>query len=81
MKTSLLKEQINQLYKKTKNLEEQNSKLIIALSYQMSWKMRDGSPCCCPAGSTEGDYNETKKMPTHHSTACEMARKALSDSQ
>jgi hypothetical protein len=52
-------------------------RLLRALKLRMPWKMRDGSPCCCPAGEKEGGNNEPKKMPTVHASVCEDARAAL----
>ena len=49
-----------------------------ALKMQASWKMRDGSPCACPAGKNEDEPRG--KMPTMHSTACGYLRAALSES-
>lgn len=41
----------------------------------LPWRMRDGSPCGCPAGK---DEDEPKgKMPALHSTACQDMREAL----
>ena len=55
--------------------ETHAGELLEALRFQVSWIMRDGSPCCCPAGK---DEDEPKgKMPTQHSTACQMIRTAL----
>ena len=52
-----------------------HEELIKALKAQMSWRMRDGSLCTCPAGK---DEDEPKgKMPVLHSTGCEIARDAL----
>ena len=52
-----------------------HEELVEALKGLMSWKMRDGSPCYCPAGKDEDEPHG--KMPTIHSTACLMARSAL----
>ena len=41
----------------------------------MSWRMRDGTCCGCPAGEDEDEMRG--KMPTIHSTACEEARSAI----
>ena len=49
--------------------------LLQALIGLMSWQMRDGSKCCCPAGINE--WEQTGKMPVNHSTACESARAAI----
>jgi len=49
--------------------------LLKAIEGLMCWKMRDGSPCCCPAGRDE--WEPKGKMPTEHSTACMMAREAI----
>ena len=46
-----------------------------ALEMQIQWRMRDGSPCACPAGRNEDEPRG--KMPTLHSTACEDLRAAL----
>lgn len=51
--------------------------LLGALQMQMSWKMRDGTPCCCPAGEHEDDMPRPKKMPTVHASNCVEARAAL----
>ncbi len=51
--------------------------LVRALKLQMSWTMRDGTPCNCPAGENEGDFDQPKKMPTVHASHCEDARAAL----
>jgi hypothetical protein len=53
----------------------ENERLREALKMQMYWVMRDGTPCGCPAGANEDERKG--KMPTAHTTACEMARKAL----
>jgi len=49
--------------------------LLDALEALMCWKIRDGSPCCCPAGIDEDDPNGP--MPTVHSTVCQQARAAI----
>ena len=49
--------------------------LLRALKFQASWTMRDGTPCACPAGSDECEPKG--KMPTMHSTSCEMLRAAI----
>lgn len=55
--------------------------LMEALMGLASWKMRDGSPCFCPAGRHEDETPHSqlyvKEMPTFHSTACEDARAAI----
>lgn len=56
-------------------LAADNARLRAALSGLMSWTMRDGTPCGCPAGREESEPR--KRMPTTHSTACEDARAAL----
>ena len=61
---------------------EDNRPLIIAapemlraLKCLADWRMRDGTPCFCPAGK---DEDEPKgRMPTLHSTSCEIARAAI----
>jgi len=55
--------------------ETHAGELLEALRFQVSWIMRDGSPCCCPAGKNEDEPKG--KMPTVHSTACEMLRAAI----
>jgi len=49
--------------------------LIAALKMQVNWRMRDGSPCACPAGQNEDERKG--KMPTIHATSCEDLRAAL----
>ena len=57
------------------NLITAAPELLEALRAQINWKMRDGTPCDCPAGR---DEDEPKgKMPTMHSTSCEMLRAAI----
>jgi hypothetical protein len=52
--------------------------LLRALKLQMCWTMRDGSPCCCPAGENELDeHKRSKKMPTLHSSRCQDSRDAI----
>jgi len=49
--------------------------MLAALKFHVSWIMRDGSPCCCPAGINEDEPKG--KMPAQHSTACQMIRDVL----
>lgn len=51
--------------------------LLYALQLLMCWKMRDGSPYCCPAGENEGDFDQPKEMPTIHASGCSDACAAL----
>lgn len=51
--------------------------MLYALKYQILWKMRDGSPCACPAGKNEEGNFSKGEMPELHSTACEVIRRAL----
>ena len=53
------------------------AQMLAALKMQVQWKMRDGSSCACPAGKNEDGIDSKGKMPTRHSTACEMLRTAL----
>ena len=57
------------------NRAEAFEAMRVALKAQASWKMRDGSPCACPAGNEEDEPKD--KMPTVHSTGCQMLRAAL----
>jgi hypothetical protein len=53
--------------------------LYKALRSQVHWRMRDGSPCCCPLGE---DEDEPKgEMPTGHATNCEELRAALAKAE
>ncbi len=49
--------------------------LLVALKIIAPWRMRDGSPCFCPAGRDEDELKG--EMPTMHSTACDMGRAAI----
>lgn len=49
--------------------------LLAALKFSMNYQMRDGSPCCCPAGVNE--YEPTGKMALVHTTDCDMRRAAI----
>ena len=51
--------------------------LLNALKMQVTYRMRDGSPCGCPAGREEDEPTGT--MPLHHSTSCQMLRDALAN--
>ena len=59
------------------NLLSLAPELLQALTMQVSWKMRDGSPCACPAGKNEDGEDSKGKMPTTHSTACQHLRDVL----
>ncbi len=53
--------------------------LLAALKIIAPWRMRDGSVCFCPAGR---DEDEPKgKMPTMHTTACDMGRAAIAKAE
>ena len=49
--------------------------LLEALRAQVNWRMRDGSPCACPAGRDEDEPRGT--MPTLHATNCDYLRAAI----
>ena len=49
--------------------------LLAALQMQIDWRMRDGSPCACPAGQDEDE--QRGKMPTIHATSCDELRAAI----
>lgn len=49
--------------------------MLEALLGLAHWRMRDGSPCFCPAGQHEDEPKGA--MPTRHATACADARDAL----
>ena len=53
--------------------------LLAALKDQVTWTMRDGTPCACPAGRHEDE--PTGKMPTIHSTSCETLRAAIAKAE
>lgn len=63
--------------KECEQLRSFNAELLYALRLLMCWTMRDGSPCCCPAGKSEGDSDQPTKMPTFHASGCSDARAVI----
>lgn len=53
--------------------------ILDALQFLADWRMRDGSPCFCPAGRHEDEPRG--KMPAVHSTACITARAAIAKAE
>lgn len=60
-------------------IERAGPDLLAALEGMMSWEMRDGTLCGCPAGKDE--WKPKGKMPTVHSTTCQEARAAIAEAR
>ena len=87
---SAIKEALDAKDSKIEHLEaeiqrqkERVEKLTEALRFQMNYRMRDGSLCCCSLGVDEDEpHGKIRPMLKPHSTACTTAREALQkDSQ
>lgn len=73
------KRYVERLYLMQNPVRDAAPELLYAIKLQVSWIMRDGTPCVCPAGRDE-DYPKGE-MPTVHSTACEYLRAAISKAE